>query len=67
LSTTKERLILGPIVVDLGNDDEVPIDELIINSSLVLLVPEDGPKPPAFCDVVSFIEKVMHFDPLNVL
>jgi hypothetical protein len=53
--------------VDLGNDDEVPIDELIINSFLVLLVPEDGPKPPAFCDVVSFIEKVMHFDPLNVL
>jgi hypothetical protein len=53
--------------VDLGNDDEVPIDELIINSSLALLVPEDGPKPPAFHDVVSFIEKVMHLDPLNVL
>jgi hypothetical protein len=42
--------------VDLGDDDEVPIDELIINSSLALLVPEDGPKPPAFRDVVSFIE-----------
>jgi hypothetical protein len=39
LSVTKERLILGPVVVDLGNDDEVPIDELIINSSLALLVP----------------------------
>jgi hypothetical protein len=67
LSATEERLILGPIVVDLGDDDEVPIDELIINSSLALLVPEDGPKPPAFRDVVSFIEKVMHLNPLNVL
>jgi hypothetical protein len=67
LSTTEERLILGPIVVDLGDDDEVPINELIINSSLALLVPEDGPKPPAFHDVVSFIEKVMHLDLLNVL
>jgi hypothetical protein len=52
LSATEERLILGPVVVDLGDDDEVPVDELIINSSLVLLVPEDGPKPPAFRDVV---------------
>jgi hypothetical protein len=67
LSATEERPILGPIVVDLGDDDEVPIDELIINSSLALLVPEDGPKPPAFRDVVSFIEKVMHLNPLNVL
>jgi hypothetical protein len=53
--------------VDLDDDDEVPADELIINSSFALLVLEDGPKPPAFCDVVSFIEKVMHLDPLNVL
>jgi hypothetical protein len=67
LSATKERLTLGPIVVDLGDDDEVPVDELIINSSLALLVPEDGPKPLVFCDGVSFIEKVMHLDPLNVL
>jgi hypothetical protein len=67
LSTIEERLTLGPTVVDLGDDDEVPIDELIINSSLPLLVPEDGPKPPAFCDVVSFIEKVMHLNSLNVL
>jgi hypothetical protein len=61
LSTTEERLILGPVVVDLGDDNEVPIDEFIINSSLVLLIPEDGPKLQAFCDVVSFIEKVMHY------
>jgi hypothetical protein len=67
LSATEERLILGPVVVDLGDYDEVPVDELIINSSLTLLVPEDGPKPPVFCDVVSFIEKVMHLNPLNVL
>jgi hypothetical protein len=67
LSATKEHLILGLVVVDLGNDDEVPVDEFIINSSLALLVPEDGPKPPTFRDVVSFIEKVMHLDPLNVL
>jgi hypothetical protein len=67
LSATEERLTLGRIVVDLGDDDEVPVDELIINSSLALLVSEDGPKPPAFHDVVSFIEKVMHLDPLNVL
>jgi hypothetical protein len=67
LSTTKECLILGPVVVDLGDDDEVPVDELIINSSLALLVSEDGSKPPVFCDVVSFIEKVMHLNPLNVL
>jgi hypothetical protein len=66
LSTIEEHLTLG-LVVDLGDDDEVPVDELIINSSLALLVPEDGPKPPAFYDVVSFIEKVMHLDPLNVL
>jgi hypothetical protein len=55
-----ERLILGPIVVDLGDDDEVPVDELIINSSLALLASEDGPKLLVFRDVVSFIEKVMH-------
>jgi hypothetical protein len=67
LSATKERLILGPVVVDLGDDDEAPVEELIINSSLALLVPEDGPKPPAFYNVVSFIEKVMHLNPLNVL
>jgi hypothetical protein len=72
LSATEECLTLGPIIVDLGDDDEVPVDEvpvdeLIINSSLALLVPEDGPKPPAFRDVVSFIEKVMHLNPLNVL
>jgi hypothetical protein len=67
LSTTEERLTLGPVVVDLGDDDEVPVDEFIINSSLVLLIPEDGPKPPAFRDVVSFIKKVMHLNPLNVL
>jgi hypothetical protein len=67
LSATEERLTLGPVVVDLGDDDEVLVDELIINSSLALLVPEDGPKPPAFRDVVSFIEKVMHLNPLNVL
>jgi hypothetical protein len=50
LSATEERLTLGPAVVDLGDDDEVPADKLIINSSLTLLVPEDGPKPPAFRD-----------------
>jgi hypothetical protein len=67
LSATEGLLTLGPVVVDLDDDDEVPVDELIINSSLALLIPEDGPKPLAFCDVVSFIEKVMHLDPLNVL
>jgi hypothetical protein len=67
LSATEERLTQGPIIVDLDDDDEVLVDELIINSSLALLIPEDGPKPPAFCDVVSFIEKVMHLDPLLVL
>jgi hypothetical protein len=67
LSTIEECLTLGPVVVDLGDDDEVHVDEFIINSSLTLLVPEDGPKLLAFCDVVSFIEKVMHLDPLNVL
>jgi hypothetical protein len=67
LSITEERLTLGLVVVDLVDDDEVPVDELIINSSLVLLVLEDGPKPPAFRDVVSFIEKVMHLDSLNVM
>jgi hypothetical protein len=66
MSATEERLILGPVVVGVGDDDEV-LDELIINSSFALLVPEDGPKLPTFCDVVSFIEKVMHLDPLNVL
>jgi hypothetical protein len=67
LSATEDCLTLDPIVVDLGDDDDVSIDELIINSSLVLLVPEDGPKPQAFCDVVSFIEKVMHLEPLIAL
>jgi hypothetical protein len=67
LSATEEHLILGPIVVDLGDDNDVSVDELIINSSLALLIPEDGPKPQAFRDVVSFIEKVMHLESLNVL
>jgi hypothetical protein len=60
LSATEERLTLGPVVVDLGDDDDVSIDELIINSFLALLVPEDGPKPQAFRDVVSFIEKAIY-------
>jgi hypothetical protein len=64
LSTTKEHLILGPIVVDLGDDDDVFVDEFIINSSLALLVLENSPSPQAFRDVVSFIEKVMHLEPL---
>jgi hypothetical protein len=67
LFATEEHLTMGPVVVDLGDDDEVLVDELIINSSLALLVSEDGPKPLAFHDVVSFIENMMHFDPLNVL
>jgi hypothetical protein len=67
LFATKERLILGLFVVDLGDDDEVPVDELIINSSLVLLVSEDGPKIQAFRDAVSFMEKVMHLEPLIAL
>jgi hypothetical protein len=67
LSATEEPLTLGPVVVDLGDDDEVPVDELIINSSLALLIPEDGPKSQAFRNVVSFIEKVIHLDPSNVL
>jgi hypothetical protein len=57
---------LSPIVVDLGDDDDVSVDELIIISSFVLLVPEDGPKPQAFRNVVSFIEKVMHLEPIIV-
>jgi hypothetical protein len=58
---------LGLVVVDLGDDDDVSFDELIINSSFILLISKDGPKPQAFLDVVSFIEKVMHLEPLNVL
>jgi hypothetical protein len=64
---TEEYLSLGPIVVDLGDDDDVFVDELIINSSLALFVPEDGPKSQAFCDVVSFIEKVIHLESLIAL
>jgi hypothetical protein len=67
LSVTEEHLILGPVVVDLGDDVDVPVDEFIINLSLILLIPEHGPKPQAFCDVTSFIEKVMHLEPLIVL
>jgi hypothetical protein len=63
-SITKEHLILGPIVVDLGDDAGVPVDELIINSSLAFFIPKDGPKPQVFRDVVSLIEKMMHLKPL---
>jgi hypothetical protein len=42
--------------VELGDDADVLVDELIINSSLVLLILEDGPKSQAFGNVVSFIE-----------
>ena len=54
-STTKERVILGTVVVDLGDDDKIPVDELIINSSFALLIPKDGPKPLAFRDVVDIL------------
>jgi hypothetical protein len=50
--------------VDLNDDADVHINELIIDSSLALLIPKDGLQPQAFCDVVSFIEKVMHPGPL---
>ena len=33
-----ERFILGPIVVDLGDDADVLVDELIINLSLALFI-----------------------------
>jgi hypothetical protein len=36
LFVINERLTLGPIVVDLGNDADVLVDELIINLSLAL-------------------------------
>jgi hypothetical protein len=67
LSIKEERLILGRVVVDLGDDADVLVDEFIINSSLGLFIPEDGSKLQAFCDVVSFIEKVMLPEPLIVL
>ena len=67
MSATKEHLILGPIVTDLGDDDDVFNDELIINPSLALLILRDGPKPQTFCDVLSFIEKVMHIESLIAL
>jgi hypothetical protein len=67
LSATKEHLTLVLVVVSLGDDDDVSIDELIINSSSVLFILEDGPKPQAFRDIVSFIEKVMHLEPLIAL
>jgi hypothetical protein len=61
LSATKECLTLDHVVVDLGGDDDDDfVDELIINSALADLIPEDGPKAQAFRDVMSFIEKVMH-------
>ena len=62
LFATKEHFLLGPVIVDLGDDDGVFVDELIINLSLVLLVLRDGCKSQAFCNVVSFIEKVMHLE-----
>jgi hypothetical protein len=67
LSIIEERPTLGHVVVDLGTDADVLVDELIINSSLALLIPEDDLKLRAFCDVVSFIEKVMYLGPLIVL
>jgi hypothetical protein len=42
------------------SDDDDSVDELIINSALADLIPEDGPKAQAFRDVMSFIKKVMH-------
>ena len=67
LFVTKEHLTLGPVIVDLGDDDDVYLNELIINSFLALLIPEDGSKPQAFRDVVSFIEKVRHLESLIIL
>jgi hypothetical protein len=42
--------------VNLSDDVDILVDELIINSSLILFIPKDGPKLQAFRDVVSFIE-----------
>jgi hypothetical protein len=53
--------------MNLYDDADVLVDELIINSSLALLISEDGPKLQAFRNVVSFIEKVMHPNPLIIL
>jgi hypothetical protein len=67
LSVIEERLTLGPVVVDLGDNANILVDELIINSLLILLFLEDGPKPQVFCNVVSFIEKMMHSKPFIIL
>ena len=64
LSVTIESLTLGQVVVDLGDDADVHVNELIIYSSLALLISKNGLQSQAFCDVVSFIEKVMHPGPL---
>jgi hypothetical protein len=45
LFVAEERLTLGLVVVDLGDGADVHVDELIINSSFALLIPEVGPKP----------------------
>jgi hypothetical protein len=48
---------LGSIVVDIGDDVDVLVDQFIINSSLFLLIPKDGLKSQAFLDVVSLSRK----------
>jgi hypothetical protein len=48
LSATEEHLTLGPVVVDLGDDADVFVDELIINSFVVLLILEDGSQSQVF-------------------
>jgi hypothetical protein len=55
LFITEEHLSQGLVVVDLGNNPNVLIGEIIINSSLALLIPKDGSQPQAFCDLVSLV------------
>jgi hypothetical protein len=45
LFVIEERFTLGLVVVDLGDDAAVLVDEFIINSSLALLIPKDGSQP----------------------
>jgi hypothetical protein len=58
LSLTKERVTQGPIVMDAIVDAQQIVDELILNSNLVVLLSIEGPRPPAFFQMKSFMDKV---------
>lgn len=58
ISLIQERHTWGPLIFDLDDDAVLHNNELLMNSSIGLLVPDDRLAHRDFQDIIVFLEKV---------